>query len=263
MIWKQDFNITVVDQSPNFIFALCNNNLDNTTFGLVCLYGDPHHQNSSTIWLQVHHFVVTNSNLPMFCMGDMNDIMHPCEKSGPGRPDLRRINAFCDSVKQCGFLDLGYSGPAYTWTNKRFNTTPTFERLDRCFANVEWCMAYPRTTVYHLPMLQSDHTPILALLDSNRTNTAKPFRFENWWLMEQDYEEIAMASWHKSLSRPFHQKTKYLAADLKKWRRNKPKLSDQLAEVEDQLLQDQSRPPNQQDFILQAGLSCTSPATTG
>ena len=37
----------------------------------------------------------------------MNDIMHVNEKLGPGRPDIRRINAFCDHVKQCGFIDLG------------------------------------------------------------------------------------------------------------------------------------------------------------
>jgi hypothetical protein len=108
-------------------------------------------------------------------MDDMNEIMHPNEKTGPGRPDLRRINDFYDFVKQCGFIDLGYSGPAYTWTNKRFNTAPTFERLDCCLANAEWCMAYPRTTVYHLPMLCSDHAPILGRLSTI-------FSITNCWL---------------------------------------------------------------------------------
>lgn len=190
----------------------------------------------------------------MFCKGGLND-MHPNEKSGPSRPDLRRIDAFCDHVKQCGFLDLGYSGPAYTWTNRRHNTTPTFKRLGRCIANAEWCTAYPNTTVYHLPMLRSDHAPILAILNSSRCRTNKPFRFENWWLMEQEYEDIAKTSWQRSTTRPFHKKANYLATDLKKWHRAKPKLADQLATVEDQLLQDQLKPPSQQDFQLQAQLT--------
>ena len=101
-------------------------------------------------------------------------IIHVNEKVGPGRPNVRRINAFCDQVKQCGFIDLGYSGPAYTWTNKRFTTTPTFQRLDRCLANAEWCMAHPATTVYHLPMLRSDHAPILTILNSARRRINKP-----------------------------------------------------------------------------------------
>jgi hypothetical protein len=185
---------------------MCNNNLDNKHFLLVYLYGDPRHQNTTTIWMQVLNFVENNSGLPILCTGDMNDIMHPNEKSDPGRPDLRRINAFCDYVKQCGFIDLGYSGPAYTWTNKRRNTMPTFERLDRSLANAEWCTAYPNTTVYHLPMLRSDHAPILTLLNSSRRRTNKPFRFENWWLLEQGYEEVAKSSWQRSTRRPFHQK---------------------------------------------------------
>jgi hypothetical protein len=52
-------------------------------------------------------------------------------------------------------------------------------------------MAYPATTIYHLPMMYSDHAPILAVLNSQRVCTNKPFRFENWWLMEQEYHEVA------------------------------------------------------------------------
>jgi len=73
--------------------------LDNHHFGLVCVYGDPYHGLLEHIWMQVFNFVQTYHDLPMFCMGDMNEIMHPNEKHGPGRPDMRRINIFCDLVK--------------------------------------------------------------------------------------------------------------------------------------------------------------------
>jgi hypothetical protein len=104
-------------------------------------------------------------------------------------------------------------------------------------------------------MLRRDHAPILAILNSSQRRTNKPFRFENWWLMEQEYEDIAKTSWQRSTTRPFHKKANYLATDLKKWRRVKPKLANQLATVEDQLLQDQLKPPSQQDFQLQAQLT--------
>jgi hypothetical protein len=91
LIWTDDISLSVVDQSQYFIFALCNNHLDNKHFGLVCLYGDPHHHNTSTIWMQVMDFVVNNSGLPILCTGDMNELMNPNEKSGPGRPNHRRI----------------------------------------------------------------------------------------------------------------------------------------------------------------------------
>jgi hypothetical protein len=69
-------------------------------------------------------------------MGDLNNIMSASEKKGPRPANLRRISDFSGMVKDCGLFDLGYNGPAYTWTNKRFNSNPTFERLDHFFANV-------------------------------------------------------------------------------------------------------------------------------
>jgi hypothetical protein len=76
-------------------------------------------------------------------------------------------------IKNCGLFDLGYNRPAYTWSNKCFNSNPTYERLDHCLGNAEWCTMFPTTTVYHLPMVRSDHEPILAVLDSNRNKTKK------------------------------------------------------------------------------------------
>jgi len=153
------------------------------------------------------------------------------------------------------FIDLGYSGPAYTWTNKRFSSVPTYERLDRCLGNAEWCMAFPTTTIYHLPMLYSDHAPILAVLNSQRVRTNKPFRFENWWLMEQEYHEVARQSWLRSSARTFAQKTGYLAADLRTWRRKKPRNNDLLSQIEAQLLAQQNIHPSQQNQSLQKQLT--------
>ena len=205
-------------------------------FGLVCVYGDPHHQKTASIWVQVKSFVLTYSNLPILCMGDLNNIMNVNEKMGPRPANVRRVSEFCCLIKDCGLFDLGYNGPAYTWTNKRFNTNPTYERLDRCLGNANWCSAFPTTTVYHLPMMKSNHALILAVLDSKRPKPKKPFRFENWWLLEKDFDQIAKKSWSKSIHRPFHQKVSFLASDLKAWRRSKLNLTDQLAIIENQLL---------------------------
>jgi hypothetical protein len=112
-------------------------------------------------------------------MEDLNEIMHPSEKLGPSSVDFNHMNAFCSIVKQCGLFDLGYDGPTYTWSNRRFTSAPTYERLDRCLANAEWCRAFPMSSVLHLPMMYSDHTPILLLPTSQRQRPRKPFCFEN------------------------------------------------------------------------------------
>jgi hypothetical protein len=110
-----------------------------------------------------------------------------------------------------------------------------------------WCVAFPGTMVYHLSMMKSDHAPILVVLDSTRTKPKKPFRFENWWLLEEDFKQVVSSSWAKTTNRPFHKKVHFLATDLKTWRRSKAKLSDQLETIENQLLLHQSKPPSHQN----------------
>jgi hypothetical protein len=117
------------------------------------MHGDPNHHNTSTIWATINAFVVKYPGLPMICMGDLNNIMSATEKKGPRPANHKRISDFYCMDKDCGFFDLGYNGSAYTWTNKRFRTNPTYERLDCCLANAEWCSSFPTTTIYHLPMM--------------------------------------------------------------------------------------------------------------
>ena len=43
---------------------------------------------------------------------------------------------FRESLDVCGLKDLGFSGPRYTWTNRRDPPHTILERLDRCVSNV-------------------------------------------------------------------------------------------------------------------------------
>lgn len=204
---------------------------------------------NASIWAHVQSFVVTNLNLPILCMGDLNNILHANEKMGPNPANAKRISEFCYLVKSCGMFDLGYNGPAYTWPNKRFSIAPHYERLDRCLANAEWCAAFPFTSVHHLPMMKSDHTPILTILDPNLPKPKKPFRFENWWLLEKDFEDISKKSYSKSCQRPFHHKISYLFSDIRSWIKSKSNISSQLSNIEQWLLDIQSNPPSSKSIL--------------
>ncbi|KAF2926841.1 hypothetical protein DAI22_06g159100 [Oryza sativa Japonica Group] len=132
-------------------------------------------------------------------MGDLNDIMSPEEKFGCNPPNLNRIASFCNYTRCLGLIDMGYNGPAYTWTNKRKGNEVIFERLDRCLANVEWCHHFPNTNVYHIPLIYGDHAPILVLLNPNFRKPKRSFKFENWWLLEEDFNTVAKNSWNDFL----------------------------------------------------------------
>ena len=151
-------------------------------------------------------------------------------------------------------MDLGYSGPAYTWTNKRFTTNPTFERLNRCLGYVEWCQAYPSTIVYHLPMLYSDHAPILAIMAPNCPKPKRRFKFQNWWLIEDDFHETGMRAWTQADGKPFHLRTRELACTIKKWVRKKKPLNQQLCDIENNLSILQQDPPRLMDHAKEENL---------
>jgi hypothetical protein len=98
------------------ILATAVNSTSNLKIGLVCTYGDPYHRQTSEIWDEVASFVYDNSSIPMLCMGDMNELLYDMDKSSPNI-NRTRMYAFRSFVKNCGLFDLGFSGPAYTWTN--------------------------------------------------------------------------------------------------------------------------------------------------
>jgi hypothetical protein len=74
-------------------------------------------------------------------------------------------------------------------------------------------------------------------------STSKPQKlvcFENWWLLEEDFQETAQQSWRLSTQRSISHKLRFLVADLKKWRAKKPKTRDHLQSIEDQILSQQN-----------------------
>jgi hypothetical protein len=48
------------------------------------------------------------------------------------------MDAFCDSLMDCGLEDIGYSGEIFTWKRERIR-----ERLGRAVANGDWIQIHP------------------------------------------------------------------------------------------------------------------------
>jgi hypothetical protein len=142
LLWTDEVHVDVKFSNHHIILATVVNIANRMEFVLAFVYGDPHHRQTGVIWNHVLNFVHDNLGKPMACMGDLNNIMCDLDTTS-ANVNLHRMRTFNGYVKQCGLFDLGFSGPAYTWTNKRFSSTPVFERLDRCLANAEWCDMFP------------------------------------------------------------------------------------------------------------------------
>jgi hypothetical protein len=54
---------------------------------------------------------------------------------------------FKNSLEQCQLSNMGFSGPLFTWSNKRRDSTFTKERLDRAMATISFASFFPQPTV--------------------------------------------------------------------------------------------------------------------
>ncbi len=78
-------------------------------------------------------------------------------------------------------VDLGFVGNKFTWTNRRWGRHAIRERLDRGIANIDWRLAFPRASVYHLGTVNSDHCPLI--INDNPVDSFSPrtFHFDAVW----------------------------------------------------------------------------------
>jgi hypothetical protein len=70
------------------------------------------------------------------------------------------------------------------------------ERLDRGWANTDWKLLFPEASIQHLPHLNSDHCPLLLMLDPPPPSTRnRPFRFQPIWLNHPDFPRVVEEAW--------------------------------------------------------------------
>ena len=68
-------------------------------------------------------------NLPWCCFGDFNELLEVKEKSSGAQRSHNFMQSFRDILDECGFVDLGYSEPEFTWHGHRRGKW-IWERLD-------------------------------------------------------------------------------------------------------------------------------------
>ena len=97
---------------------------------------------------------------PWLCAGDFNEVTKQSEKIG-GRARLHgQMQGFRDVLDECGFMELGFVGPMFTW-HKHFETYTVWEKLDQAVATNDWFSMFPDTKMYHLDATASDHEALL------------------------------------------------------------------------------------------------------
>ena len=111
LLWTDEVQVDVKFSNHHVILANVVIVATRREFALACVYGDPHHRETWLIWNHISNFVYDNLGKPVACFGDLNEIMYDIETTSTN-VNRSHMCAFSSYVKQCGLLDLGYSGPA-------------------------------------------------------------------------------------------------------------------------------------------------------
>ena len=108
------------------------------------------------------------------------------------------MDGFREAVNLCGFQDLDFLGPQYTWCNMRDNCDRVYLRLDRAFANSNWSNKFSNCKVYHVVDSTSDHC-ILRITDSiaSPPRRNRRFHYEALWAKRDDCYDIVESAWNR------------------------------------------------------------------
>ncbi|OMO49899.1 Endonuclease/exonuclease/phosphatase [Corchorus capsularis] len=131
---------------------------DNNEWNFTTVYGSPAPTNREELW---RYLGDENHSMqgPWLVGGDFNTIASSADKSNFSSHDTSRCRRFNEVINSCELVDLGFTGPRYTWKRSGRGIATIWERLDRFLCNIEWKQKFPEALVRHLPRVRSDHCP--------------------------------------------------------------------------------------------------------
>lgn len=88
--------------------------------------------NYGVTWSKWHQVV----DCPWVVMCDFNQWVSQEEKNSGTRRNGHPIGRFGELIDKCEWVDMGFHGPRFTWTNSRKGHAKIRERLDRILVNV-------------------------------------------------------------------------------------------------------------------------------
>ncbi|KAF9589479.1 hypothetical protein IFM89_024750 [Coptis chinensis] len=167
LLWKEGVDLRILDSTTNSITSELNRGTRHR-WSAYFFYGSPYKHLRSQSWDPVRK--LSNYNCPILVIGDLNVILSPAEVLG-GKPyEYNDGEPVHDIINTQGFIDLGYKGYPYTWSNKRTAPDNIQKRLDRALVNSEWLLLFPEAVLSHKAAIGSDHCPSYSTLNLYHTH---------------------------------------------------------------------------------------------
>lgn len=173
LVWKNsaNFELKVVVSHNRFIHCQIRDNIKENSWLATFVYGFPHHHLQSQLWEDIASLNRGN-DLPWMIIGNLNELSTSEDKLAKKKGNSTRFNKFNNFLHTNNLMDISHIGLPYTWWNSRLEDQAIVERLDRALANPVWLSIYKEAYVENLPIIGSDHGPMLLFL-SNQVLTKR------------------------------------------------------------------------------------------
>lgn len=159
MMWNKEYvKMEVVGLTEQEIRAIVEVRNIKLSWFLSAIYASPRESEHRILWDNLK-LIANSHDLPWFAVGDFNKILNENEKWGGNPINISRVTRFSETLDYCSFIDLGFVGPRFTWSNLRQQFGLIQERIDRAVANPSWRQRFPNAEVTRLPRMHSDHCP--------------------------------------------------------------------------------------------------------
>lgn len=113
------------------------------------------------------------ASAPWVLGGNFHDFVDPSKTIRISTHVDAHCRHFRDWIFDLELIDLGFSGPTFTWWCGDLSNSVRATRLERILCAPSWWLLFPSADVRHLQKVYSDHCPVLLSLKSNVENRAR------------------------------------------------------------------------------------------
>lgn len=216
VMWNNNVTMDIIASNPQFILANVEDDMENK-WSIAFVYASPTPHLRRKIWstLKPERF---GGRKPWIAVGDFNSVSSAEEVSNRDTFALHRNANFNHWIFQEGLIDMGYSGARFTWMRGKSSESFKGARLDRALGSTKWMDTFPDTSIIHLPMFSSDHSPIKVVIGKGTEGPRNRFFFQATWPAHEDIDRVVSETWTNTTQITIN--TNHIAEALSKWNRD-------------------------------------------